>query len=93
MDEIPQTQGKVICTHCRQLDYMDHILLRCEIPGQRLIWSLTEDLLWEKKAGWSQGQSIAKIMGTIITPVETNEGRADPGTLRLQRIIKLNHLP
>lgn len=85
--KIPGFKERAICTHCGQLDSIDYIILRCQVPGQRLIWSLTEEILQKKKADWTRGHSIPKIISTIITPVETNGERTDPRTSRLQRIV------
>ncbi|KAJ7747483.1 hypothetical protein B0H16DRAFT_1225585, partial [Mycena metata] len=36
--------GYTTCQICRVQDSLEHIILECEVPGQRQVWRLAETL-------------------------------------------------
>ncbi|KAJ6554399.1 hypothetical protein B0H19DRAFT_857027, partial [Mycena capillaripes] len=45
---IPECEERANCTHCGELESLEHILFECQSPGQSQIWALAEEL-WQKK--------------------------------------------
>ncbi|KAF5376091.1 hypothetical protein D9615_007753 [Tricholomella constricta] len=80
-------QERATCKHDGQLETMDHILTKCESPGQKEIWDLTEKL-WEKK---NKGSWYCPVLGTILgaplAKFQNGRGKKKPGDDRLYRII------
>ncbi|KAK0433117.1 hypothetical protein EV421DRAFT_1893021 [Armillaria borealis] len=47
-ENIPSYEHRGRCAVCNAEDSLEHVLLECNIPGQRLIWELAQEL-WEMK--------------------------------------------
>ncbi|KAJ7141073.1 hypothetical protein C8R44DRAFT_762658 [Mycena epipterygia] len=59
---------------------MEHILTRCEEPGQKEIWDLASEM-WQMRTG----KDLRPTVGQIMAGGSTNLG--DPGTTRLYKIL------
>ncbi|KAJ3735973.1 hypothetical protein DFJ43DRAFT_990557 [Lentinula guzmanii] len=59
-----ELQERAICHSCDQIDDLNHILTKCESPGQALIWELAGKL-WDKKSSNIQWRepTIGDILG------------------------------
>ncbi|PBK66693.1 hypothetical protein ARMSODRAFT_989329 [Armillaria solidipes] len=47
-ENIPSYEHRGRCAVCNAEDSLEYVLLECDIPGQRLIWELAQEL-WEMK--------------------------------------------
>jgi ribonuclease HI len=89
---VQNQEEKAVC-NCSMLgpatDDMEHILTKCESPGQNEVWNLA-GRLWEMKGGTWPHVSIGLIMGAgqVNFAAQTEEGpRSDSYMSRLFRII------
>ena len=39
-----ELKKRAVCKTCRNIESMDHVLFRCDMPEQQLIWKLLKDL-------------------------------------------------
>lgn len=53
-----EQQSRAECSHCNTLETMDHILTKCETPGQSEIWEAARTL-WEKNY---EGEWFAPVL-------------------------------
>jgi hypothetical protein len=63
---------------------MDHILIDCDVSGQKIIWELVAKL-WRKKH--NEEITYGKIMGCNLINYRNNEGKPDIGKNRLLKIL------
>ncbi|KAJ6587986.1 hypothetical protein B0H19DRAFT_1300332 [Mycena capillaripes] len=63
-----------ICYYCEETGDLEHILLKCERPGQELIWKLTRDLWLEKHSRWPD-LSLGSILGCGLVSLRDNDGK------------------
>ena len=49
-----ELKERAVCKTCGNIESMDHILFRCDAPGQRLIWKLLKDLWAHTGLPWHQ---------------------------------------
>jgi hypothetical protein len=65
---------------------MEHILMKCKIPGQDIVWQAVSQL-WEMKTGrWLQ-PSYGEILGCASIKITTDEGKHNAGRTRLFQIL------
>ncbi|KAJ7016508.1 hypothetical protein C8F04DRAFT_981375, partial [Mycena alexandri] len=79
-----KTEGhkfKVTCAQCGITETMEHILTKCDAPGQEKIWELVSEL-WKLKTNQELPQPT---IGQILVCVKMKE--KDTGTTRLLRIL------
>jgi hypothetical protein len=76
-----------ICAHDQQLEDMEHILTKCDSPGQALIWDLAKRL-WEKKSSkeWYH-PGLGSIIGAALGEIKNESGSILSGDSRLWRIL------
>ncbi|KAJ7119979.1 hypothetical protein C8R43DRAFT_900831 [Mycena crocata] len=82
-EKIRDCEENAICSRCRRqvTESMEHILTRCEVPGQEEIWELANEL-WKMKTG----DNLPKpTMGQIMACAAADKG--DAGRSRLYRIL------
>ncbi|KAJ7161386.1 hypothetical protein C8R43DRAFT_1063516 [Mycena crocata] len=79
---IPGHEEKQECSHCGAgvIESMEHILTRCEAPGQEIIWDLASEL-WRKKTD----EDLRPTVGQIMACGAIDKGT--PGKTRLYRIL------
>ena len=53
-DNIPDLAHRALCRNCRCTDSPEHILLQCEEPGQRTVWTLAKNIWQRKGLPWPQ---------------------------------------
>jgi hypothetical protein len=89
---VQNQEERAVC-NCSMLgpatDDMEHILTKCDSPGQNEVWNLARRL-WEMKGGTWPHVSIGLIMGAgqVNFAAQTEEGpRPDSYMSRLFRII------
>ncbi|KAF5377136.1 hypothetical protein D9757_001831 [Collybiopsis confluens] len=87
---MPQTlQERAICKGCDEIEDMEHILTKCEMPGQRLLWELAEQLWKKKKSSFEWGKpAIGDIIGGGMARIYgKKKDKPHPGQNRLWKII------
>ncbi|KAJ7321907.1 hypothetical protein DFH08DRAFT_818285 [Mycena albidolilacea] len=58
---IPECEDCTICKACNTTEDLAHILVKCQSPGQEIIWKAAESLWLEKETQWP-----AVSLGTIL---------------------------
>lgn len=87
-EKITSREHLAICPHCQTMESMDHILTKCDIPCQKLIWDLAETL-WSKKLlelPWP-ATKYRTIMGCTLAEFKDGEGKPIPSASRLYHIL------
>ncbi|KAJ6632291.1 hypothetical protein B0H10DRAFT_1716470, partial [Mycena sp. CBHHK59/15] len=82
---IPECEDRAICTHCGVLEYLEHILVKCESPGQQIIWKAAKTLWLEKAPQWPE-ISIGTILGCGLAAFRDGS-KVDRGAEWLYRIL------
>lgn len=62
-DKIPNLDALGTCSKCGVKESMEHILTRCDAPGQREVWELVSEL-WVMKTG---EELAVPTIGQIMT--------------------------
>jgi ribonuclease HI len=79
-EKIPGHEEKATCRKCGIAESMEHILTKCDSPGQKEIWELASEL-WGLKTGVElPPPTFGQIMCAAIK-------RQDAGTTRLFRLL------
>ncbi|KAJ7023367.1 hypothetical protein C8F04DRAFT_970219, partial [Mycena alexandri] len=72
---------KATCVHCGVTETMEHILTKCDVPGQEEVWELASEM-WKIKTGEDLPRpTTGQIMACAMTK------KKDAGTTRLFRIL------
>lgn len=66
---------------------MDHILTKCLIPEQNLIWKLAEALWKGKGYSWPEVRNIGSVLRCSLADFKSGDEERDPGANRLYRIL------
>ncbi|PBK81830.1 hypothetical protein ARMGADRAFT_947587, partial [Armillaria gallica] len=82
----PEYMNRVYCPECEVPETMEHILIKCRIPGQDIIWWLTKEL-WKKKHNQWYLLSFGLTLGSPLVMIMDDEGKRNHGALRLYRIL------
>ncbi|KAG6894055.1 hypothetical protein C0992_007657, partial [Termitomyces sp. T32_za158] len=84
-----EKQERARCKHCGILETMDHILTKCETPGQKEIW-IEASKLWEKKrrGTWSQ-PILGTILASPLASFKDSGGIKLPSLARTYRILMI----
>ncbi|KAL4255818.1 hypothetical protein AB1N83_014347 [Pleurotus pulmonarius] len=84
-DEEYQKRGR--CPHCDEaIETMEHILTKCETPGQREIWNLA-GRMWQQKTGSWRQPWIGDILGCGTRQAGKNDKQDKTGEARLWKIL------
>ncbi|KAJ7711665.1 hypothetical protein B0H16DRAFT_1343555 [Mycena metata] len=83
---IPECEDRAICQFCGVTEDLEHILLKCERPGQHQIWNLAKELWLKKHDRWPD-LSLGAILGCGLASISNERGKKLPGASRLFRII------
>ncbi|PBK94269.1 hypothetical protein ARMGADRAFT_1029410 [Armillaria gallica] len=79
-------EDRVECKECNTEENMDHILTKCEAPGQREIWDLAQQL-WKQKTGSNLVITKGTIMSCGIQLLNMHRSRNKQATERFHRIL------
>jgi hypothetical protein len=82
---IPGYEDRGSCTHCGELETMDHIQARCEYPGRAQVWELM-NLLWTKRHPTPFEPNAGLMMG-CGTAIFTKDDKPMAEKNRLYRIL------
>ncbi|KAJ7142254.1 hypothetical protein C8R44DRAFT_865616 [Mycena epipterygia] len=83
---IPECEERGVRQFCNETEDLDHILLRCRKPGQKLVWSLAKELWLKKYPVWSE-PSLGNILGCSLATFKDEKKKNLNGTTRLYRIL------
>ncbi|KAJ3797675.1 hypothetical protein GGU11DRAFT_683194 [Lentinula aff. detonsa] len=85
----PELQQRAICNACGVIEDFDHILTKCESPGQAVIWNLVGKL-WKKKnkdIPW-RNPTIGDILGCCLARiVKPGSKKPNAGDARFWKIL------
>lgn len=79
-------EDRARCQICNEEDSMEHILLKCNAPGQRVIWNLVKDT-FERKTNIRLEISKGLIMGANLLTFKDKNDKKLEGTSRLATIL------
>ncbi|KAJ7577138.1 hypothetical protein C8J56DRAFT_799003, partial [Mycena floridula] len=76
-----------VCQRCQVTESMEHILLKCKIPGQSELWNQAQ-LLWGQRGGgeWPE-MSLGLILGCGLARFHDDKGKFRPGLSRFFHIL------
>ena len=75
------------CSKCRVTEDLEHIILKCEIPGRAKIWEITKSLWLKKHNQWPELNNIGNITGCGFAEFKNEQKKPIPGTDRLYQIL------
>ena len=85
--QIPNFEQREKCPKCNVTEDMEHILLHCDILGQKIVWKAAKQL-WRKKHGtWPDLRNIGYITGCGLASFKNPEGKVLQEVNRLYRIL------
>ncbi|PBK60021.1 ribonuclease H-like protein [Armillaria solidipes] len=87
-EKISGREHLAACLHCEVIETMEHIQLECDIPAQKIVWRLAQQL-WENKfpnIAWPRMKS-GLIMGVALVKFKNSSGQTVAGADRLFRIL------
>ena len=82
----PEYQERSECQHCHEIETMEHILIKCESPGQKQIWRLVKKL-WYKKTGKNMAITFGTIMAISAITLYKSISKPKVGVNRMLRIL------
>ena len=84
-----ELKQRIKCMHDGEVDLMDHILSKCSVQGQELVWHLASSL-WEKKTGSAlPRQDVFAVLGSPLMRMKDESGKISLSLSRLYRIVVL----
>ncbi|KAJ7059506.1 hypothetical protein C8F01DRAFT_989354 [Mycena amicta] len=83
---IPECGEREMCATCGEEESMEHILFKCDRPGQTESWSLAEEL-WRMKYNDWQPQTMGSVLGCALVEHLDVGGKPDHAARRLHRIL------
>src|SRR5229473_731015 len=84
---IPGFEQWSTCQTCGVPESMEHILTDCDVPGQKIVWSLAKNLWLKKHKHWPNVTNIGNITGCSLIEVRNQHGQRRNGAERLFRIV------
>ncbi|KAK7013690.1 hypothetical protein R3P38DRAFT_2545700 [Favolaschia claudopus] len=85
-DKITNLEHFGQCLSCRVPESMEHILLECDIPGQRLIWRLGETLWRLRYPTWPK-LTLGLLLGCALPKFKSTKGKLSTGKNRFFTIL------
>lgn len=85
-ENIPGYEERALCGACATEESLEHIILECDVPGQRLIWKLVGQLL-QKKAIPEVQWNLGAVLGATLAPFPRDGDR--PPTAGQRRLFKI----
>ncbi|KAJ7739998.1 hypothetical protein DFH07DRAFT_778530 [Mycena maculata] len=83
---IPECEDRAVCQWCETTEDLEHILVKCESPGQEVIWGAAKALWLEKEAQWPE-VTLGSILGCGLAKFCDDRGKEKRGTRRLYQIL------
>ncbi|KAL7280620.1 hypothetical protein ACG7TL_005557 [Trametes sanguinea] len=82
---IPTCEDRVTCAVCQAPETLEHILLNCDAPGQKIIWRLAKALLRKKHLELPE----LDLGGVLCTPAVSMRGLCDRTTAAADRLLRI----
>ncbi|KAI0349351.1 RnaseH-domain-containing protein [Trametes cingulata] len=83
---IPGYEQRETCGYCGESETLEHILLECRAPGQRLVWQLTKAVLRARKITIPD-LTIGSLLAAPILSLQGLDNQKCPAKDRLIRIL------
>ncbi|KAJ7596128.1 hypothetical protein C8J56DRAFT_774545, partial [Mycena floridula] len=83
---IPGCETRQTCDNCGVEDSMKHILMECEMPIRKTIWSLVDKILGLKGGEWPE-LTYEVLMGHGLIKIKSDSKNVDKGRTRLFQIV------
>ena len=74
--QIPEFEQRERCAKCEATESLEHIILQCDIPGQRIVWKNAKQLWLKKHKSWPELQNIGHMTGCGLAEFKNQEGKA-----------------
>ncbi|KIY46005.1 hypothetical protein FISHEDRAFT_14229, partial [Fistulina hepatica ATCC 64428] len=85
-DNIPGFELWGKCPKCNCEETIEHILTRCQIPGQKEVWEMAKEICQMKACQWP-GISKGKVIAACLASPRTEKGDLCKGMARLYKIL------
>ena len=73
--QIPNFEQREKCPKCNVTEDMEHILLHCDILGQKIVWRAAKQLWRKKHETWPDLRNIGYITGCGLASFKNPEGK------------------
>ncbi|KAH9831844.1 uncharacterized protein C8Q71DRAFT_688575, partial [Rhodofomes roseus] len=83
---IPDYEDRALCSHCGDLETMEHIMVQCQAPGRDTVWDLAGKIWEMKQAEWTR-PSYTEIIGVGLQKWYTPKMKRRPTAERFWRIL------
>ena len=84
---IPNFEQREKCPKCNVTEDMEHILLHCDILGQKIVWRAAKQLWRKKHETWPDLRNIGYITGCGLASFKNPEGKVPQEVNWLYRIL------
>ncbi|KAJ7884932.1 hypothetical protein B0H13DRAFT_1577791, partial [Mycena leptocephala] len=75
---IPECEERAVCQTCGTEEDLEHILTKCESPGQEIVWGEVRNI-WAKKAEDWPTPSLGVILGCGLAEFRDSNGKRKEG--------------
>ncbi|KIY53069.1 hypothetical protein FISHEDRAFT_33974 [Fistulina hepatica ATCC 64428] len=83
---IPTFEDRGECPVCRETEDLDHILFKCKIPGQEIVWDLVKEIFMKKGIKWPD-LSLFSLMVLGLLDFKNSRDMLLEGAQRLAKIV------
>ncbi|KAJ7090686.1 hypothetical protein C8R44DRAFT_955817 [Mycena epipterygia] len=83
---IPECEERAVCKDCEEMEDLEHILIKCQCPGQSIVWRAARTLWLERETDWP-AVSLGTVLGCGLAEFRDDKGKVRRGTQRLYRIL------
>ncbi|KIM77600.1 hypothetical protein PILCRDRAFT_76558, partial [Piloderma croceum F 1598] len=84
---IPNYEHQSLCHKCGTMEELEHIILECDILGQKIVWNVTKNLWLKKVPRWPELKNIGDILGCGLAEFKDRHNKPIKGASRLYRIL------
>ena len=85
--QIPNFEQRERCPKCNLTEDMEHILLNCDILGQKIIWRAAKQLWHKKHKNWPDLRNLGYITGCGLANFKSQEGKMLQAVNQLYRLL------
>ncbi|KIK51089.1 hypothetical protein GYMLUDRAFT_65009 [Collybiopsis luxurians FD-317 M1] len=79
-------KGRATCQNCGAIEDMEHILVKCDRPGQAEVWNLARQLLAHKQIVLPKEMTMGLVLGCALMHPRDGQGKEIP---RAQRLLEI----
>ncbi|KAJ7098413.1 hypothetical protein C8R44DRAFT_642913, partial [Mycena epipterygia] len=83
---IPECEDRAVCQCCSMTEDLEHVLVKCDSPRQKIIWDAAKTLWLEKETQWLE-VTLGSILGCGLAEFRDDRGREKRGTQQLYRTL------